>query len=421
MVSYLNSVRKTLPNGFHLFTSSQYVLLGHELSAQWATRIADEIKGAMVRSRPSSSLSSPGLTTEAVLRTIQSERNMLNVRPAIIHQLLWNFQGLVSIAPVDFLDAKLSASCAAIVMKMRMESASDFMRALESLQRNHDFLKILLLLAEGETLVSALCTETYLSFEKFAALLCGLNYFLPGSRPKLLPPYAHLCKELIQCKNGMFTLNLSKFLTLRLEVLSPRFQSLVNTISEFGLKFSAEDQEMISQAVVECLFQNFIRAADFDRRLIPVRSVFDHALLEETHRAALLGHSKEEKGGEAKFATQLKEYNHWMSAGERLDPKHGSEYEEWKAAVPKPGNFNVGMMIVKDLRICQSHAEDYVPRLLQLGWPLVVLERLALVLSECVIRSALPHVMTPSGFPVLRTHNSQTGESDDRSSSSKSL
>ena len=191
MVSFLNTLRKLKPNGYQLFTNNQYVLLGHEVSPMWGTHIADGIKGALVRTDLSSPLSSSSLTTELILKTIQNERDLLNVRPAIIHQLLSKFKNRSPTMPAEDVDTKLSKCMGEIIMKMEEESTPDFMLALESLQHNPKFLKTLFLLAKGDTLVTDLFTKANSNDEKFAALLCGLNDFPRDSRPKLLPPYAH--------------------------------------------------------------------------------------------------------------------------------------------------------------------------------------------------------------------------------------
>ena len=226
-------------------------------------------------------------------------------------------------------------------------------------------------------------------------------------------------------QDGVYSLNLTKFLALRLAILSPRFQSIVNTISEFGITYSVENQEMISQAVVDCLFNHNICAIDSGGKAIPVRSVFDHSLLKKMHLASLVGHSEdlvdEASNENEKFNGQQAGYNAWMSKGKGL-PNFGVEHEEWKATAPKPADMPVGMLIVKDLRMCQSHGQDYVTRLLELGWPLILLERLAVVLCDCVMRGELKFKITDSGYPKVlpgqkakhpQSGKSKTGQSID--------
>ena len=218
MITFLNFVRVMRPNSFQMFTSNKYVLLGHALTPHWATRIADDLKNAIIVPNPSP-LSSSELTSEMVLEAIRHESNKLNLRPAIIQQLVSKFHERKS-SP-DSISAKVSKSMKEIISKMDTETTFDFIRALESLKNCREFLKTFRLLALGKTTSSQLVERLTLDEAKFLALQCGLDDLEDVAFPELLPPYAYLCRQLVVPNEGNVALNSALFVGYRAEKLSP--------------------------------------------------------------------------------------------------------------------------------------------------------------------------------------------------------
>ena len=375
MITFLQSVRSIRPNCFHLFTQSKYVLLGDELSRPWATRIAHDLKRAMIDLRPSPSLSSDAFTTDRLLRAIEQEKAKLNLRPAIIHQLIWNFKSQnESNVPREVVGAKLSQALRAITTKMDDESVPDFMLALGALKNDRSFLKSLRQLAEGTTRGLDLFKDGPGSDSTFAALLCGQDEFLSDLVSRLLPPYAHLCKQFILPETGDIVLDLSKYRISRTGAMSVRFQSMLNACSESAGMFNPREQALISRSIVEVLFKNGIGATGPGGVLIPVQSVFDHPLLTAMHRTSLKGH--------------------------RVPDQFEKELAAYKAGRALSDSLPVGMRVLHDLRNIQSHLVLYGAYLRLNGWPVVVLEELAKAFSDCLPDCAVPYDMT-EGFAVV--------------------
>ncbi len=375
MITFLNSVRLVRPNGFHFFTQSKYVLLGRELSPQWATRIACDIKRAMVGKQPSSPLSSPALTTELLLRSIRGEKNKLSVRPAIIQQLLFNFDRQhLSVVSVEDVEAKLSQSLRTVTLKMGDETVPDFMLALCALRNDRSFLKSLRLLAAGNACGSDLFNNGPPNEANFAALLCGEDEFRPDIVSRLGPPYAHLCMQFILPETGDIALDLSQYRKLRTKSMSARFQSMLNACAESAGMFNHIEQAFISQSVVDVLSKNGIHAKGPDGASIPVRSVFDHPLLTSMHQASLKKYPRQ-------FQKERDAYDALIAPSE--------------AALP------IGMRVLTDLRHIQSHLVEYADFLTLKGWSVVVLEELAAAFSDCLPRCSVPYDMTAAGYAVV--------------------
>jgi hypothetical protein len=383
--TFLDVMRTPRSRCINIFYDNMYVHLGQEVSPQWAVRMSDDMKRAMVAQCPSSPLSSPYLTSALVVATIQQERNKLNLRPAIIQQLLSNFDARqASNGSFEDVSASLSKALAAIARQVDEEFTLDLMLALASNDRS--FFQTLRLLADGITDASKCFIDDYTTKEKFLALLCGQNhgYFLPSTFSTLLPPYAHLCKELIlPC--GSVALDFSNPRKSRMKFLPVRFHCIVNLFADcIALDLlNTREKSVISKIVIELLHSHGIHTHDSGGAVIPVRSVFDHPLLADLHCASL----RHQPG---KLEEERAAYDAWKSRGARGSPSKG--------AVPP-----VGMQILIDL--CSLEGREGAPAhiLLVHGWRPIVLEELVIVAARCLWKTKLPLDKSDLGFfPVLR-------------------
>lgn len=137
----------------------------------------------------------------------------------------------------------------------------------------------------------------------------------------------------------MAALNLSKFRELRVasRTLSEFFRNMTNASAcvELACLFSESELQMTSDSIVKVLdsHRDGIYAHDSQGKRIPVRSVFDHPMLEALHRDAL--------NDEAKFQKQLAEYEAWKASGSQGPPP--------RTKLP------VGVQAFTDMRHFQSH------------------------------------------------------------------
>jgi hypothetical protein len=203
MVTFLNSVRDLRPNGFQMFNTAEYVLLGHNApSRQWERRIASSLIESMKEKQDSNWLNilGPDLTPELVLATLRSKPELFTVRAALIHQLLENLSGAASsLAPIG---PRLVESLDSVQKKLWSESLSDFVIALHALRDCQPFLQNLCILSDGNVATGAEAaalfgSPDYDNQSKFAALLCGLPKWAGAVGPRLLPPYARICSQFI--------------------------------------------------------------------------------------------------------------------------------------------------------------------------------------------------------------------------------
>ena len=121
MVTFLNCMREQKTNGFEMFNTAEYVLLGHNLpSKQWERHIVTEIMDGMKMNTGSdwTKVFGPYLTPELVLETLRSKPDFFTVRPALIHQLLENLQGTDSNSSID---VRLVESAASVLSKLHKE------------------------------------------------------------------------------------------------------------------------------------------------------------------------------------------------------------------------------------------------------------------------------------------------------------
>jgi hypothetical protein len=377
MITFLSVVRVMKPNGFQMFTSNKYVLLGHALTPRWATRIADDLKSAIIEHRPSS-LSSLNLTSDMVLDSIRLEKNKLNLRPAIIQQLISKFYSQKSSS--ESIETKLSKAMEDIVMKMDEETIFDFIHALESLSYSRKFLQTLRLLALGETSGSELMKRMSSADARLLALQCGLNDLDDVAIPVLLPPYAHLCMELLVPNDGNIAVNSALFAGYRAKILAPLFHDVMILCTESLEYFTDSDKKLISDTVVRVLFDHGICAEDADGKKIPVRSVFDHDLLKELHRT---------RTGSGKYDSELTAYNAWKLAG-----CHG---------VPPSTKFLVGLQVQRDLRNFNFHVpQKSESNFLFDGWHINCLDDLAQKLRKCLPETSAPIDFSNPSFPVFK-------------------
>jgi hypothetical protein len=183
MVSFLNTVRNVPPQGYHMFTCCDYVELGLTAPSEgWEQTMATSLIAASTKSLQP--------TPVELLASIKSRPDYLNVRPAVIQQILAELQCNSKEA-----EQSLSKATQAVVDKVRTESEPDLVRTLKDLHSQSQFLGRLARLSRGTDRVIELLRETqFWNMEpRFAALLCGAESFVPNQRYQLLPPYAHLC------------------------------------------------------------------------------------------------------------------------------------------------------------------------------------------------------------------------------------
>ena len=181
MVSFLNTVRNVPANGYHLFTSCEFVELGQAApSERWEHTMTTSLIAV------SKNLLKP--TPAELLVSIKKQPEYLNVRPAIIRQILLQLQYKPKEA-----EQSLSKATQAAVDKMRIESKPDLIRALKELRTQPSFLGNLVLLSRGTHRASKLFEGVDSLLTRFAAHLCGVESFEPNQRYQLLAPYAHLC------------------------------------------------------------------------------------------------------------------------------------------------------------------------------------------------------------------------------------
>ena len=375
MITFLSFIRVMQPNGFQMFTSSKYVLLGHALTPQWSTRIADDLTSAIMP-HPSS-LSSPDLTSDMVLDSIRREKNKLNLRPAIIQQLISKFHLRRSL--MESIETKLSMAMVEIVMKMDRETTFDFIHALESLSYSRKFLQTFRLLALGETSGSELKKQLTSDEAMLLALQCGLNDLNDVAFPALLPPYAYLCSELLVPNDGDIALNTALFVGRRAKILAPLFDQVMILCTQSLDHFTVADKKLISETVVNVLFNHGICAEDANGKKIPVRSVFDHPLLETLHRT----HS------EHRYETDRSAYAKWKLGGCQGDPP--------QTAHP------VGLQVQRQLRNFNFH----VPRapdspFLFNGWHIDCLDDLTRGLRKVLPKTSARIDYSDPSFPVLK-------------------
>jgi hypothetical protein len=183
IVSFLNTLRNVPTNGYHLYTSCRYARLGQAAPSEgWEQTMATSLIAASTKPlKP---------TSADMLSSIKSRPDFLNVRPAIIQQVLAEQLSDLT-EPAQSLSDAIQAS----VGKMCVESKPDLFRALKELRTQPPFLGILVHLSRGTDRASELFSGSKSDdmLPRLAALLCGVISFKPNQRYQLLPPYAHLC------------------------------------------------------------------------------------------------------------------------------------------------------------------------------------------------------------------------------------
>jgi hypothetical protein len=192
MLTFLQLLRKISPNGYQMFDTAKFVLLAQPApSDAWALRMVQDIKRARIdaSSQINAALSSALSKVDDVdvLNIIRQHPDWINIRPAIIDQLL------------TFSQNSLDDGMKVVIQKMRMETGRDFQLATHSLRDDYYILKPMRQLAVGTVKASQLLPTRPME-AKFLAYLCGLNEFKPDDENqvvRLVPPYAALCEKRI--------------------------------------------------------------------------------------------------------------------------------------------------------------------------------------------------------------------------------
>jgi hypothetical protein len=398
-----------------MFNSSDYVLLGHNLpSKQWEQRVTDsfiEARKADVIASNWSRVFGVDLTTDLVLATLRSKRELFNVRPALIDQLLVNLNPDDSNS-VD-IRTRLTASLASMEKKLRAESMIDILFALQALKHQHSYLESWRKLSDGQVANGVEASQLYDASpdgenkSKFAAMLCGLPSWTGAVRPTLLPPYAYFCSNFISEKGGRYGLNLVRSESEGVRVtLSDRFENSLTEFGECQHLFNPQQSKAISDSVVQVLQRAGIGIRSTDGTTQPVRSMFDVPLLQQLYQ---LSKKKDMKT----YQAQLKEHNTWV--------KNGS------VGSPPGSNDLIGLIILRALRNLASHFSYLANAVDVLGWRPAVLESIVFAFEECAmsfkmgfrITEDLKHfVLNPN--PLLR-HPKKHAKRHSSSNTSRSV
>ena len=216
MVTFLNSVRDLKPNGFEMFNTAEYVLLGHNApSTQWEQRIASSLIESMrSKSKKLLKVFGPDLTPELVLAALHSKPELFTIRPALIFHMLENLK--VPKSTDEIVSTRLNESLRLVDDKLKAESEHDFLFALQALRDQHRFLESMRKLSVGAVADGVKAASLFAAnpaghkLSKFAAMLCGLPDWDTAARPTLQPPYAHYCADFITEEGGIFVVNISR-------------------------------------------------------------------------------------------------------------------------------------------------------------------------------------------------------------------
>jgi hypothetical protein len=355
MITFLNSVRDLTPNGFEMFHCAEYVLLGHNApSKQWEQNIANSlIQSLNVKSAKWLKLVGPYLTPELVLEALLSKPELFTVRPALIYQILENLK--VPKSTVGFESTRLDESLLLVDDKLKSESQKDFLFALQALRDQNQFLESMRKLSDGRVPNGVEAAELFVAnaagrkLSKFAAMLCGLPNWVEAVRPTLQPPYAQYCRDYITAEGGSFVVNVTLTEAAGVKVtLIDRFKSSLTLFGDHHHMFYKEEALSISNTVVQVLFRADIGI--LGQR--PVRSMFDHPLLQQLYQ-------KSTKGYEHAHTQHLKQYEKWKNDGCQGQP---------------PNSWLLGFQILKALRNVASHSSDHTELLMLMGWRPVVLD-----------------------------------------------
>jgi hypothetical protein len=350
MVTFLNSVRDLRPNGLEMFNCADYVLLGHNApSKQWEQRIATSLIESMKKENTNwLNVFGPNLSPELVSATLRSKPELFTVRPALIHQLL---QRLTDSNFGDDIQTRLAKSLLLVESKLKDESRYDFLLSLQALRDQHRFLASMRKLSDGVVADGVEAAKLFGGDEKmskFAALLCGLPDWVGAVRPTLQAPYAEYCRDFITAVGGSFAVNVSRTEAAGVKVkLIDRFKSSLTLFGQCHNLFYKHEAQLISDSIVDVLFQANIGIDYVDGKpLKPVRSMFDHPLLQQVYEQSKIGHEQE-------YQQHLKQYKQWKNNG---------------CCGPPPNSDLLGFLILRALRNLVSHSSDYTELLMLMGW-----------------------------------------------------
>ena len=369
MITFLNSVRDLRPNGFEMLNCAKYVLLGHNApSQQWELRIATSLIDSMQQDERSiwSTIFGPDLTPELVLATLRSKPELFTVRAALIHQLLKHLDDSTSEVGIH---SRLANSLRSIEIKLDAESRHDFLLSLHALRDQHLFLEIMRKLSDGTLANGAEAAKLFpanpagLKLSKFAALLCGLPDWDGAVRPTLLPPYAHYCRDFISEEGGIFVVNVSRTEAEGIKIkLIDRFPRSLTLFRQCHKIFYQDEAKLISDSIVQVLLRAGIGILSADgKTLKPVRSMFDHPMLQSLYEKSKTDH-------ELEFQQELQQYQQWQKDGCRGRP---------------PNSGLLGFRILRALRNYISHNSEYTELLQRMGWRPVVLDSIVYAFEKC--------------------------------------
>jgi hypothetical protein len=205
-----------------------------------------------------------------------------------------------------------------IETKLKDESRHDFLFALQALRDKHQFLASMKKLSGGHVPNGEEAAKFFggddmsQKLSKFAALLCGLRNWKGADCPRLQSPYAECCFDFISVEAGRCTVNVSRTGTEAAGItvtLIDRFKSSLTLFGQCHKLFYKDEAQLISESVVDVLLQADIGIASADgKSLEPVRSMFDHPLLQQLYENSTTGY-------EHVYTQHLKQYKKWKKGG----------------------------------------------------------------------------------------------------------
>jgi hypothetical protein len=316
------------PETQNLVSSAALAYIGHESSHEVSCRIVSDIQSAMELQWgvDHNSQRSPlcELDPRLVVRTIHSEPDKLNCRPAIIRQLLQLYIDDKTFKGIS-VTSKLAQCVEMLSQKLIQHSVLDFETSLDDIdyQFNAKFLDKLRGIAVGRP-ISHFSSDS----RGFAKFLCGVpidsptDTTSPYTEFRLIPPYTHLCKKLVQEKN----VEVAKNFRLTRASVPDQIEIYVGKCKVNKDEMPLDESIMVSDGIVKVLLKHGIGARNQSKELIAVRSVFDHPLLCEQHRFSV---------PDEQFKLDKAAYDAWLSSG--------------AIGLPPKGPYPVGIQVLLDL------------------------------------------------------------------------
>ncbi len=217
MGAFLQGMRTLKPNGFSMWLSSEFILLGRPSSLATEREIMSIIFN--YHRQRSDSLAACTFSSDQLLDVIKSNKDlppMMNIRPAVLDVICSEFfsrpEDVSNLRPdSDEFSKAVDSSISALIKKVRTESLNDVARLLNDM---HPWeLAIIHKLAIGKPVgFSFVSTQDGdQSLDQFVSLLSGfpLEFDMDVKSPnrKILPPYSTYFAHLIN-SDGEITVDL---------------------------------------------------------------------------------------------------------------------------------------------------------------------------------------------------------------------